>query len=365
MRVLHVNDVANVAYTLVDELARLGVESRLLKPRISGDSAALQAARGRFVEPVEARHRLFMSAKMYRRILSRRSSWDLLHIHYLRTYTYAASMLGIPYIAHVHGTDARLMHSNSMYENRLHASLKRRALRKARIVLVSTPNLLEIVRRNSRRADIRYLPNPVNTKRFSPLNAKVLSGKFEDLKGGAGFTISLPTSIDFEAKGSHIFLEALAKTSRPRDLRVMYLERGRDLEAFKELAAELGVEKHLKPVKPVPNTYMPGLYGASKLVIGALTPRRVFGVTALEAMACRRPVLNTWSPAYYGNTGFRPLPHSVEELAGQLEELMHSGRARRRLAEKQHAWATANHNPKIVAFRLTKVYVEALETGNR
>ncbi len=361
MRVLHVNDVANVARTLVEGLARLGVKGRLLKPGLQG----LPGPGGGLVEPLEAKHRVLLLPKVYRRIVDGRRRWDILHVHYLRSYTYIASTLDTPYLVHVHGSDARLMHSKSIYENRIHAGLKRYALRHASMILVSTPDLLNIVKAHARGKEVKYLPNPIDTSAFSPTNGKALGERFRNALGGA-LIVSLPTSIDFEAKGSHLFLKALARAEKPEDLKVLYLERGRDTADFRRLASKLGLGRTLIPLKPLPHNFMPGLYGTSDIVVGALTPRRVFGVTALEAMACGKATLNTWSPAFYGRTGFEPLSPHVGEIAAQLEELLHSSRSRRTWAKAQHGWVASNHGQEKVAAQLLGFYRELLrDAGNR
>ncbi len=364
MRVLHVNDVANVAQNLVEGLAKLGVEGRLLRPRVQNSSLPPGSPANGLVESVEAGHRAFLLPKTYRRIVEGRRKWDLLHVHYLRSYAYMASILGTPYLIHVHGSDARLMHSRSLYENRIHARLKRHALGRASMVLVSTPNLLRVVEEHVEDKDVRYLPNPIDVAMFSPTRGKVLAERFRRDLGG--LILSLPTSIDFEAKGSHLFLKALAKVDKPGDLKVVYLNRGRDTTDFRRLASKLGLAKLLRPLEPLPHELMPGLYGASDIVVGALTPRRVFGVTALEAMACGRATLNTWSPAFYGETGFEPLSPNVDDVAAQLEELLHSSRARRIRGRAQHSWVVSTHEKERVAARLLGYYKELLDmAGNR
>jgi glycosyltransferase involved in cell wall biosynthesis len=60
---------------------------------------------------------------------------------------------GKPYIVHCHGTDIRLGVN----------WLKKRSLKKAKKVLVSTPDMLEIL------PGTMWLPNPVDTERFKQL----------------------------------------------------------------------------------------------------------------------------------------------------------------------------------------------------
>jgi glycosyltransferase involved in cell wall biosynthesis len=83
----------------------------------------------------------------------RRIKCDLIHAHFCRSAAYASYASGKPYIVHCHGSDVR---SGINW-------LKRRCLKKANKVLVSTSDLLEIL------PDATWLPNPVDTERFKPL----------------------------------------------------------------------------------------------------------------------------------------------------------------------------------------------------
>ncbi len=73
------------------------------------------------------------------------SNVDLVHAHYCRFPAYASYFSRKKYIVHCHGSDVRLGIG----------SLKRRSLDHAKTVLVSTPDLLEVL------PDAQYLPNPV------------------------------------------------------------------------------------------------------------------------------------------------------------------------------------------------------------
>lgn len=133
----------------------------------------------------------------------KRTKHDLIHAHFCRSAVYAAYLSGKPYIAHCHGTDIRLGLN----------WLKKRCLKKARKVLVSTPDMLEIL------PDATWLPNPVNMERFKPLEKhdgnKVLYFPhwYEDLslkvrqaceKLGYDLTISKFYSVPYEKL--HLFL---------------------------------------------------------------------------------------------------------------------------------------------------------------
>ena len=82
----------------------------------------------------------------------RRINPDIVHAHYCRYPAYAALLSRKPYIIHCHGTDIR--HGMNFWQ--------RLSLAKSRQVLLSTPDLLEVL------PDAVWLPNPINLNHFKP-----------------------------------------------------------------------------------------------------------------------------------------------------------------------------------------------------
>ncbi len=80
------------------------------------------------------------------------SKADIVHAHFCRSPAYAALASGKPYIIHCHGTDIRQRRN----------FLQLLCMKKARKIIVSTPDLLKIV------PYAAYLPNPVS-ERFRPM----------------------------------------------------------------------------------------------------------------------------------------------------------------------------------------------------
>jgi len=127
MKVVMVHDCAYVAYELRKGLVKRGVEVEHVFFSGSPKVATLK-----------------MAWKL------RRIKCDLVHAHFCRSSAYAAYLSGKPYIVHCHGSDIR----GGMNW------LQRRCIKKARKVLVSTPDLLEIL------PNATWLPNPVDTEQI-------------------------------------------------------------------------------------------------------------------------------------------------------------------------------------------------------
>lgn len=101
----------------------------------------------------------------------KRSKSSLLHAHFCRSSAYAAYFSGKPYIVHCHGSDIRWGIN----------WLQKKCLNNSKVVLVSTPDLLNIL------PHAIWLPNPIDTKRFKPLrehygnNVLYFAHSYEDI----------------------------------------------------------------------------------------------------------------------------------------------------------------------------------------
>jgi len=129
MKIVMVDDCAYVGYELRRELIKRGFE----------------------VEHVFfTKSRLPKIATLKMALKLRKMKCDLIHAHFCRSAAYASYLSGKPYIVHCHGSDIR---GGINW-------LKRRCLKKAKRVLVSTSDLLEIL------PNATWLPNLVDTERF-------------------------------------------------------------------------------------------------------------------------------------------------------------------------------------------------------
>lgn len=131
MKIAMVHDCAFVGYELRKELTRRGFEVKQLDFR--------------------GQHAKIATLKMAYSL--RKADCDIIHAHFARSSIYASYLSGKSYIAHCHGTDIRWGMN----------WLQKKCLKNAEKVLVSTPDLLEIL------PNATWLPNPTDVERFKPL----------------------------------------------------------------------------------------------------------------------------------------------------------------------------------------------------
>lgn len=143
LQVSIINDAAWVGYELSEALRKRGVDVRYLPRRRTIYGKTL----GAVVNTLKAR--------------------GLLHVNYALQDAYLTHLIhGRIDVLHTHGSDVR-----SAMKTKMWGWMVRRNLKKAVKVLVSTPDLLRFV--EPVREDVKYLPNPVDTARFTPLDSPV------------------------------------------------------------------------------------------------------------------------------------------------------------------------------------------------
>jgi len=266
----------------------------------------------------------------------------------------------MPYIAHIHGSDIRLAYDNSVYEGIIHRLLKRFSLSRSMKALVSTPNLITLAKSLSPNTSVLYLPNPIDTRYFTYTNAQRLSEYFTYMHDGVDLLITMPTRIHFSTKGNDVLVKALALVKPSTSYRLVMVKHGPDLPRLLRLIDRFDLKKRIVFVNPIPNKLIPGLYGVSDIVVAAISKREVFGITALESMACRIPTVNTWSKKYYVDAEFPALPYGVEPLSKLLENLIEDPLLRNNIARIQARWVRENHDSRIVAMKLVQVYKDLM-----
>jgi hypothetical protein len=150
MRILHVNDVAQVGTILVRASAGRDLLFQPTLRRDVGDGplATARLALRRAQDVVQMR-RAF-----------RDGAFTHLHVHYA-TFAHLAELGGLPFSLHLHGGDLLV---DLLAPTK--ALLVRRGVARARHVVVSTPDLLVAAR--ELRTDAEYVPNPIVSPELVP-----------------------------------------------------------------------------------------------------------------------------------------------------------------------------------------------------
>jgi len=323
MRILHVNDIANVGATLVDGLIRLGHDAELRRLRL------VAKRRSTPVKLLASPARLQEWLDVNRQVAS--GGYDIVHIHF--AYLGWLGILGrYPYFLHCHGSDVR---------RDLHDRLRRwpivTSLRRARAVLFVTPDLAPVVR--PIRPDAIFLPDPVNTDRFAP-NHTLAERRPRILIGSSLYPIKR-VDIAFEAIRTLL--------ARHPDVQVTAIDQGPERQRY---YGTPGVTF----VPPVPYQEMPALIQAHDLVVGQFG-LGILSMVELESMACGKPVVCHFN---YGDW-YPELPpvlstNQPAQAADYLSALIEDPALRRQSGERGRAWVEEQHGYLTVAQRLEQIY---------
>lgn len=333
MRVLHINDVANVGTAIVDE-----AQSQNL-PWLLYDIAKVKDSPNQLARII----RKAQKAPSWLWGLWRLSNGaDLLHIHGGTVYRHTA-WLKKPYVLHLHGTDIRTTRYQPEYKDIVEA-----AVTNAEAVFYTTPDLREHVLDLAPNAKLLPVTVDVESVPFQlrrPETPRVLfSSRWEEIKGGQQ---------QLDAAEAILRLR-----SEFPDLEVEGLDWGPDADK----ARNLGV--HLVPKMPH-EQYLRWLSSAS-VIVGQMSG--IMSASELEGLACGVPVVTPLNDRWY--TGTDPSLVSPPVLVGitpqgtasaqQIAEGVKVGLATKEPAMALRDWTAENHGPGRAVRVLSRTYDEVL-----
>ncbi|MEM2130056.1 MAG: glycosyltransferase [Candidatus Bathyarchaeia archaeon] len=256
---------------------------------------------------------------------------DIYHVHYLLQDCYiAAKLYKKPLIGHAHGSDLR-----STLNHPLWGRIVRYNLEKCDKALVSTPDILGIAEKF--RKDAEYLPNPVDTELFYP---KPFMSK------GKRKRVLIASNSDWDVKSTDLAIRALSRIKDSVD--VSLISYGKDFERTLALASSLGLVLNVLP--KIPHERLNKYYWSADVVIDQFKSG-VFGMIALEAIACGRPVVSYISSEYREYEDFPLKDVNVEE-----EVVNAVIQADAKLWQKEYAYLEKNHKPEFVVQKLLYTY---------
>jgi glycosyltransferase involved in cell wall biosynthesis len=370
MRVLHMGNLANNSYKLAKFQRALGHDARL---DITSDQLGTgddpvwedpELANGYpdwiDVRDVTRPSRLKWLARGVRRLARERRrarrDFDVVHAQCLSPIL-AQFIAPDRLVSHCLGSDLReLAQTNSAS-----GVLLRRAYRKSRIVFFNNIDHVDHLRALG--IEGTFLPNPLDLERFEPGAA---SCPFD----GYDFTIFHPARLDWvykgtdrsSTKGNDRLIRAFARflKQRPRALLVL-LASGVDVALTRQLVTDLGIGENVKFLDRMRKGDLIEMIRAADLVadqfdVGA------FGGSALEVMACAKPLL-TYMKEDYALTCYGELPpifnaKTEEDIFEQLVRAAECNRAE--VGMSARAWMEKHHNWRIIAAETIERYSAAL-----
>jgi glycosyltransferase involved in cell wall biosynthesis len=277
MKLLYLENIANVSYNLAKKLREKGYDVTLLtryNPK-AGKLDLASMSQEPWVKLFRCESFFDKTFRYLTKILAEKV--DIIHCHYnLEQGAYSIISRTLRkskrVICHFHGTDMREISHTKKY-----GWIVRFNLKMADKSFVSTPDLLI--------EGVEFLPNPIDTESFKPMSPSI------DLKRGHDFSLFCPSRVVWKFKGQNIFLYALKELKkRGYDCNLTLIEYGPDLENTKKLVDLLGLRENVSFVPPIHPIDMPKYYNSCDVVWAQLGLGHL-GLVTLEALACNKPTL--------------------------------------------------------------------------
>lgn len=369
MKILHLGNLCNNAYKLARFQRALGVDARLRleEEQIgTGDDPAWEdpALESGYPDWIEVRpatqpsllRRIGKVARLLTVGAPRITNVDILHAQCTAPIE-AQFRAPERFVAHCLGSDLReLAFSRSLY-----GFLIRRAYRRARLIFFNNVDHIDFLARLG--LEGRFLPNPLDLDRIRPESPSI---RFD----GYDFVVFHPSRLDWtysgakrsSTKGNDRLIRAFARflRERPRSLLVM-IRSGVDIAATEAVVRELGIGDNVRFVERLCKRELIAHLNSADVVadqfdVGA------FGGTALEALACGRPLI-TYLKEDAARRCYGELPpifnaRTADEIALALARAADADRAA--VGAETRAWIEHHHAWKPIVERVLAQYETVL-----
>ena len=203
------------------------------------------------------------------------------------------------------------------------------------------------------------------------------NGKIEVISNGVdNFLLHLETTeknyilflgrIEIYQKGIDILLKAFSKIAEHTKVELIIVGGGKekDINKLKNLIGRFGLKNRVDFLGKVSNQKKNELFSSCLFVC---MPSRFesWGIVAIEAAACGKPVIGTkipglWDTVKDGKTGILVEPDNPEELSRAMIKLIENDDLRRQLGKNARIWAK-NFNWDNIAKIQEEFYFEVLE----
>ncbi|MFC1933375.1 glycosyltransferase family 4 protein [Chloroflexota bacterium] len=261
-----------------------------------------------------------------------------------------------PYAILATGSDLReLARQDSRAARRTLASF-----REARVLFLATPDLVETAS-DLKLSNWVYLPNLVDAEKYYPFEYQLDKSDFE-------MVFFHPSRLDWSYTGGDRILTVLKYNDRFIRAFARYVGEGNnslativdwgvDRERTKDLVHELGIESNVEFIPPMPKSNLINYYNGADVVVDQFGAGW-FGLVALEAMSCAKPVM-----AYVKNQYSAVYPEAPPILNCQTEDEIYrqllkasDKQYREQLGRQSREWILKYHHWEKVIDKLISHY---------
>lgn len=281
--------------------------------------------------------RHFAAVKDLKRVLAIEKP-DILHAHYVTSYALVAAMTGFhPLIVSIWGSDIYIF-PKQLWMNK---QIVKYSLRKADRIF-STSKVMAAEASKYTRKEMDITPFGVDTDLFKR-SAPYPKGKFVV---GTVKTLSYKYGVDYLIRA----FKVLHDNNPLIDCYLEIVGEGPDEQKLRTLAAELGISEKVLFTGYIRNNILPKVYDRFSIA-AYLSISESFGVSAVEAMACKCPVVTSNAEGFTevvenNVTGilvprydYRAAAAAMQQFIDDPSKIMIMGEAGRERVKSYYQWS--------------------------
>lgn len=298
------------------------------------------------------------------------SSYDLVHSHYWLSGWIGcdlAQMWEVPHVATYHTLSIFKRLTFEAQEPLVREKIERDIASKSHGIIGFSVEELQLL--NSvygvPTSNLHITTEGVDTRIFSPRD-KLKSRSHLGIDSASQLILYVGRLEAF--KGTHVLLRSIAKLQDIEEIKLLIVGGGGDEDpeaiALKHLALELGIAEQIIWQDAVVQEDLPDYYAASDLC-AVPSYHESFGLVALEAMACAKPVVASSvgglkSLVVDGVTGLLVEPNRPDEFAWKLRALLNDHKLRDRMSAsavlraKTFTWSNAADEVSVIYERIIR-----------
>jgi glycosyltransferase involved in cell wall biosynthesis len=368
----HYTGTGVVCYHQARGLARLGHEVTVYTVEERGGRPV--AADGFTVRRLPAAFR--MGNAPFLPGLLRLEGYDIMHLHH--PFIFGAEMVwwasrrrGMPYVLSHHNDLIGEGWRRPLFDAYAAVWARRLVDGASKLAVVSLDHagacrLAPLLRR--RWADVVEVPNGVDTERFRPdVDGRPVRQRLSIPDKGLVLVFVGALDRAHHYRRVDLLLKAVSVV-RDRRPYLLIVGDGDRRDGYEALAAALGLGARVRFLGSIEHGQLPEVYAAADVLVLPSQHQESFGLVAIEAMACGKPVVASELPGVrsvvdHDENGLLVPPGDAKELAGAIAVLLDD--AARRTVMGCRGWAKVAERyawPRVVR-RLEEVYWRSLGVG--
>jgi len=297
---------------------------------------------------------------------------DIIHAHWAVPMGFVGSickhLTGCPLVITTHGRDVYINPEAGDIVPTLWyvRPFLTRALRSAdKVIAVSKETMTHTIQAGANPDNVTVINNGVDIDRFTPLDNNI-SPISQRLGISTANKVILTIGTLHPRKGIDVLYRAMPEIQKCiPGIKLVVIGDGPQKEELNLLAGELQIEENVFMLGSIPNTEVPNFIHACDVFV-IPSRREPFGIVAIEAMACGKPVIGSRVGGLHEiiehrRTGILVDPQNEKQLAESIIEVVKDddyacdlGKMARREVEKNYDW-------QIVARETAALYWKVIE----